>query len=121
MAKEASMSGVNVNLVQNDSAKPQGGGGHDINPKFPERELRTHGFISIALGFSFALTLCILFILFRLAATAPLGLENWVNHFWPNFFITFLVGFICGTLVAMIYNVLIFHRLNVFGADSNRD
>lgn len=109
-----------LNLGQ-ASPTPGGGGGHDIDAQFPARQLQSHGFIALAFGFALALTLSIFFIIFKFIRPVPFGLENWLDKPWPNLAITFLIALVVGTLIAAIYNMLIFHRLNMFGLGRHMD
>jgi len=104
-----------------DGSSAGGGGGPDVENRFPERVLRSHGFLALAFGFALGLTLMIFFGLFRLMKAPPLGLEAWIAKVHPNLWFTFLMGFIGGTLISAIYNFLIFRRLNLFGLDRNLD
>jgi hypothetical protein len=107
--------------VQPDEGTGKGGGGPDEDTRFSSVQLRSHGFISIAFGIAFGLTLMIFFGLFALLKqNAPFGLyESWVIHTNPNLWYTFLIGLIAGILLSAIYNFLIFRRLNLFGLDRN--
>lgn len=107
--------------IQADEEAGKGGGGPDEDTRYPQRTLRSHGFLSIAFGFALGLTLVIFFALFRIYDQPPFGLKDWVARAHPNLWFTFLGGFIGGTLVAAIYNLLIFKRINLFGLDRNMD
>jgi ABC-type Fe3+ transport system permease subunit len=97
------------------------GGGPDVDDHYPERTLRSHGFLAVAFGCALGLTLMIFFGLFALLKqNTPFGLyESWVIHTNPNLWYTFIIGLIAGILLSAIYNFLIFRRLNLFGLDRN--
>ena len=104
-----------------DEGTGLGGGGPDEDPRFPTRTLRSHGFISLAFGFALGLTFMIFFGLFRIFGAPTTVLESFVAEVNPNLWYSFLSGFIGGTLISAIYNLLIFQRLNLFGLDRNLD
>jgi len=68
-----------------DGSSAGGGGGPDVENRFPERVLRSHGFLALAFGFALGLTLMIFFGLFRLMKAPPLGLEAWIALTNPRF------------------------------------
>lgn len=100
-------------------AKP--GGGPDEDFRFPSRQLQSHGFFALAFGFALGLTFMILFGLFCLFGTPIPGLKDWIAKVHPNLWLSFLIGFVAGTLISAIYNLLMFRRLNLFGLDRNMD
>ena len=102
-----------------EGAEP--GGGPDDDSRFPARTLRSHGFLALAFGFALGLTFMIFFGLFSLMNEPPFNLKDWIEHVNPNLWLTFLYGFIGGTLISATYNFLIFRRLNLFGLDRNVD
>ena len=104
-----------------DEKGSQGGGGPDDDSQFPERTLRSHGFLALAFGFALGLTFMIFFGFFRVFGAPGSGLNNFVSQVNPNLWLSFLYGFVGGTLISAIYNFLIFRRLNLFGLDRNMD
>ena len=97
------------------------GGGPDDNNQFPTRTLRSHGFLALAFGFAMGLTFVIFFFLFRITGAPTSDLARWVSSINPNLWFSFIFGLIAGTLLAGIYNFLIFRRINLFGLDRNLD
>ena len=97
------------------------GGGPDDDSRFPSRTLRSHGFLALAFGFALGLTFMVFFGLFHVFGTPGSGLANFVSQTNPNLWLSFLYGFLGGTLMSAIYNFLIFRRFNLFGTDRNMD
>jgi len=113
-----------MRLSLNIAADPtggKGGGGPDEDSRFPSRETQSQGFLALAFGFALGLTFMIFFGLFRLFGTPIPGLKDWIARVNPNLWLSFLIGFVGGTLISAIYNLLIFRRLNLFGLDRNMD
>ncbi len=107
--------------ISPESEGGRGGGGPDVDDRFPERTLRSHGFIAVAFGLALGLTAMICFALLRFMKGLPSGLKAWVTEVHPNLWFTFLVGFIGGILISAIYNFLLYKRINLFGLDRNLD
>lgn len=108
-----------LNISPEDLGKGGGGTSSDDDSQFPARTLRSHGFLALAFGFALGLTIIIFFGLFQVI-DPPGFLKAFVtdpNNLWRGF----LVGLIAGTLLAGIYNFLIFRRINLFGLDRNLD
>jgi hypothetical protein len=97
------------------------GGGTEDDPNFPRQALRSQGLLAIAFGFALGITFMIFFGIFnRLPELAPFV----EKAFWENFanlWFSFLYGFVCGTILAVIYNLLVLRRLNLFGLESSAD
>ncbi|MBD3287452.1 hypothetical protein GF337_01500 [candidate division KSB1 bacterium] len=117
-----------LNISPAGEGQGQGGGGPEDDSRFPERTMRSHGLLSIAFGIALGLTLMIFFFIFK--HYFPIfgdyidnasDLKNWVETTHPNLWITFLIGFIGGTLVSAIYNFLVFRKFNLFGTERNVD
>lgn len=99
-------------------AHDKSGGGPDDDFRFPERTLRSHGFVSMVFGFALGLTLVFFFLLFHWLGAPPVsGLDALVGNIHPNVWYVFLFGFVAGTVFAADYNFLLFRRLNVLGLD----
>ncbi|GEM_PF-1782360 len=97
------------------------GGGTEDDPNFPRQALRSQGLLAIAFGFALGITFMIFFAIFnRLPELAPFV----EKAFWTDFdhlWFSFLYGFVCGTILAVIYNLLVLRRLNLFGLESSAD
>ena len=97
----------------------QGGGGPEDEPRSRARTIQSNGFLVLAFGFALGLTLMLFFLLFRVFGAPFTDLTNFVQKINPNLWLSFLAGFIGGTLVSAIYNLLLFRRLTLFGLDKN--
>jgi hypothetical protein len=99
------------------------GGGTEDDPNFPRIALRSQGLLATAFGFAFGLTFMLFFAIFRVfGASNPQGtMARFVAEINPNLWLSFLYGFISGTVIAVVYNILVMRRLNLFGLESNAD
>jgi len=107
--------------ISPDEMGSRDGGGPEDDSRFPSLALRSHGFIALTFGFALGLTFMIFFGLFRLIGAPTTNLGYFVSRINPNLWLSFLYGFLGGTLISGIYNCLIFRRLNLFGQDRNLD
>jgi len=103
--------------VSPEESAPAGGGGPEDDPRFPRGGIRVQGYLSVAFGFALGLTflafLGILQIIQAPSAFAAFaGSDPWL---------TFIFGFIGGTLFSLVYNILVVRRLNLFGLESASD
>ena len=98
-----------------------GGRGPEDELRQRQVTLRTQGFLALAFGFALGVTVMILFCLFRIFGAPTISLESFVMQVHPNLWLGFLYGFIGGTLLAGIYNLLVVHELHLFGLESDQD
>ncbi|MDZ7288917.1 MAG: hypothetical protein ONB44_03985 [candidate division KSB1 bacterium] len=98
-----------------------GSGGGPEDPRSPQIVLRSQGLLALAFGFALGITFMIFFGIFRLFGAPAEALKEFVAHVNPNLWLSFLYGFIGGTVVAAIYNLLVVRRLNLFGLESSAD
>lgn len=99
----------------------RGGGGPDDPTRVSEFIQRSQGFLLLAFGFALGLCLMVFFGIFnRFGAPIP-AWQPFFNQVNPNLWLTFLYGFIGGTVVSGIYNILVVRRLNLFGLESSSD
>ncbi len=99
-------------------------GGTEDDPNFPRVVLRSQGLLATAFGFAFGLTFMLFFAFFRVfgAKANPNGtMARFVAEINPDLWLSFLYGFIAGTAIAVVYNILVMRRLNLFGLESNMD
>lgn len=97
-----------------------GGGGPEDDPRFPRIALRSQGLLTLAFGVALGIAFMIFFALLRWSTpTGPVA--EFVAHVNPNLWLSFLFGFVGGTVMAGIYNLLVLRRLNLFGLESNLD
>ncbi|MDZ7362577.1 MAG: hypothetical protein ONB46_17915 [candidate division KSB1 bacterium] len=92
-----------------------GSGGGDPpaedDPRFPRFGLRAQGLLAIAFGIALGLAFLLFYFILRVrAATFIDGLH--LTAWW-----SFVYGFIGGFVIAVIYNMLVLRRLNLFGLD----
>lgn len=83
--------------------------------------LRTQGLLALAFGFAMGATIVVLFCLFRLFGAPTAALANFVMQIHPNLWLGFLYGFVGGTLLAGIYNLLVVHEFHLFGLENDQD
>jgi hypothetical protein len=101
-----------------------GGGGPEGDPGYPRVALRAQGLLALAFGFALGIALVVLLWLLpwflQSSNNAP---PNNVKAFLDQllWWKVFLFGFIGGTLISAIYNMLVVRRLNLFGLESSVD
>jgi hypothetical protein len=83
--------------------------------------LRSHRLLALAFGFALGLTFVLLFFFFRIFGAPTADLQAFVSQINPNVWWSFLCGFVGGTVLAAVYNLLVVHHLNLFGLDSKAD
>jgi nitrate reductase gamma subunit len=103
---------------------PKGGGGPEEDPRYPENIERTQGLSIIAFGFAFGFAFLLFFGLVEVFL--PHGYSDTVIDFVysikPLIGIAFFVyGFICGVIIAAVYNTLVIRRLLISGIERGRD
>lgn len=103
--------------ISPDQGSATGGGGPEDDPRFAQRALRTQGFLTLAFGFAVGVA-CM--VLYGLIQGFGLANQTWLT-FLPGLGRSFLYGFIGGSIISGIYNLLALHRLNLFGLESNLD
>ena len=98
-------------------------GGRGPEDDFRKRQvsLRTQGLLALAFGFALGITVMVFFYVFRIFGAPTVGLESFVMQVHPNLWLGFLYGFIGGTLLASIYNLLVVHELHLFGLEGDQD
>lgn len=99
-----------------------GGGGPDDPTRVSQFILRSQGFLVLAFGFAIGLCLMVFFGIFNRFGAPPIaGLQAFVDKVNPNLWLTFLYGFVGGTVISGIYNILVVRRLNLLGLESTQD
>jgi len=83
--------------------------------------LRTQGFLALAFGLASGVTVVVVFYLLRMLGVPTASLRSLVMRDHPNLWLGFLYGFIGGTLLAGVYNLLVVHELHHFGLESDQD
>jgi len=77
--------------------------------------------LALAFGFALGVAFMALFWLIRTFGAPTGAVADFVRDLNPNLWLSFLFGFIGGTIAAAIYNFLVVRRLNLFGLDSSAD
>jgi hypothetical protein len=86
------------------------------DPHFPGSGLFTQGLVTLAFGLALGAAFMLLFWFVR-AFGAPTGkVADFVAEIHPNLWFSFLAGFVGGTLLSAIYNLLVQRRINLFGS-----
>ncbi len=116
--------------------KSGGGGGTDEHPGFPGIELRSHGIVVIVFGFAFGLASFFAYYILSFTKTAIVdhvgiqpslstelitAIDQLLDASLATALLFFVGGLVFGTMLAGLYNVLIFRRLNLFGIDRTLD
>jgi hypothetical protein len=107
--------------VAPEESTPKPGGGPEDDPGFPRVALRSQGLLTLAFGFALGVAFMLLFWFIRTFG-APIGaVADFVSQINPNLWLSFLYGFVGGTVMSAIYNYLVVRRLNLFGLESSAD
>jgi putative flippase GtrA len=101
---------------------PPGGGGPEGEGQSGNDIVRSHGLLSLAFGFALGVALLVLYLIIYLANLSPVILNMLPgSSLVADLIICFIVGFVCGTIISIIYNLLIVRRVNLFGIDRGLD
>lgn len=102
-----------------------GGGGPDDGARTLESAGgRSQGYLAVAFGLALGLTLMVFFGIFRAfpgLISEFRALQEFVAAVYPNLWLSFVFGFVGGTLISAIYNMLVVRRLNLFGLEYTHD
>ena len=111
-----------LNISPGHRTPPPGGGGPEGEGQSGNGVVRSHGVLSLAFGFAVGVALLVLYLIIYLAnlSTAVVNLLPGPSLLM-NLLICFVVGFVGGTIISVIYNLLIVRRLNLFGLDRGVD
>ena len=103
-------------------APPPGGGGPEGEGQSGNDIVRSHGVLSLAFGFAAGVALLLIYLIIYLGSLSA-AIVNLLpgSSLAFNLLICFVTGFVCGTIISVIYNLLIIRRLNLFGLDRNVD
>ncbi len=97
-----------------------GGGPEPGDPRSARIALRSQGLLTLAFGFALGIALIALFLLITWLRPTVM-LPTFSSDTLLNLLFLFLFGFISGTLISGIYNLLVVRRLNLFGLESSLD
>jgi hypothetical protein len=75
----------------------------------------------LAFGLALGVTFMLFFGLFRLVGAPSGTLSAFVADLRINLWMSFIYGFIGGLAIALVYNLLVVQRLNLFGLEGNAD
>jgi hypothetical protein len=111
-----------LNISPGKKTPPGGGGGPEGEGQSGNDINRSQGLLSLAFGFAFGIALLVFYLIIYLGNFSPVIL-NMIPGFslLIHLIICFVVGFICGTLISVIYNLIIVRRFNLFGVDRGVD
>lgn len=109
-----------------DETGGQGGGGPDDPTRVARFVIRSQGFLMLAFGIALGLTCMVFFEVFHILRESEFikpftGLQEFIKELNPNIWLSFAFGFVGGTVLSGIYNILVVRRLNLFGLESSRD
>lgn len=91
------------------------------DPRTPKIILRSQGLLALAFGFALGVTFMLFFGLFRLIGPPNTILQNFVASMQINLWMSFIYGFIGGSTIAVVYNILVVRRLSLFGLEGSAD
>ena len=95
-----------------------GGGGPDEDPRRAELSALTHGLVSLAFGFALGLTLLIFAAFLQLFKHSTNSiLQSLAPIINTNLLALFVIGLVAGTVIAGVYNMLVFRKNMLFGVD----
>lgn len=116
------MAGVNY-IAPEESGGGRGGGPED-NSRYPQIATKEQGFLAIAFGLALGLTLIILYLLLQIP-WLPESITKILPTFWGNILYTigvyFIGGLVIGSVLSVIYNLLLHKRFDLFGLDHSID
>ena len=113
-----------VNYISPTGSTGGTGGGPEDNSRYPQIAVKQQGFLAIAFGLALGLTLIVLYLLLRIPRL-PETFTLFMPTFWGNVFysiITYFVGgVIIGSVLSIIYNLLLHKRFDMFGIEHTMD
>jgi 4-amino-4-deoxy-L-arabinose transferase-like glycosyltransferase len=111
-----------LNIAAGKGSGDPGGGGPEGEGQSGNDIVRSHGILSLAFGFALGIALLVLYLIIYLANLSPVILNMLPgSSLLVHLVICFVVGFVCGTLISIIYNLIIIRRFNLFGIDRGVD
>ena len=112
-----------INYISPESSGSKGVGPED-NARYPQIAAKEQGFLAIAFGLALGLTLIILYLLLRIP-NLPDSIAGLLPTFWGNTIYTigvyFIGGLIIGSVLSIIYNLLLHKRFDLFRLDHSID
>ncbi len=96
----------------------RGGGGPDEDPRRAEQSVLTHGLVSLAFGFALGLTLLLFWAFLQLFRNSSNTIAKQFNSVAiADWWVLFIIGLVLGTVIAGVYNMLVFRKNMLFGVD----
>ena len=96
------------------------GGGPEGNSSRSMASLGSQGLLALAFGFALGLTFVIIYFVFKLSFF-PEQISGLLPELASgdllNAIYYFLFGLVPGTILSMVYNILVLRRLNLFGIE----
>lgn len=108
-------------ISPDEGSSSSGGGLPDDPTRDPGLVRRSQGFLAIAFGLALGLCLMVFFGIFHIYHAPIDGWEPFFSLVTPNLWLTFLYGFVGGSLIAGFYNMLVIRRLQFFGLVNKSD
>lgn len=109
-----------VNYISPGAVAGGTGGGPEDNARYPQIAAKEQGFLAIAFGLALGLTLIVLFLLLRIPYL-PDSLTGILPIFWGSILysigVYFISGLVIGSVLSVIYNLLLHKRFDLFGLD----
>ena len=113
-----------INYISPDEFASGKGVGPEDNSLYSKFAAKQQGFVAIAFGFALGLTLIVLFLLLQIPYL-PDAITGILPVFWGNILysigVYFISGLIIGSVLSVIYNLLLHKRLDLFGLDHSMD
>jgi hypothetical protein len=113
-----------IKYIAQEEGTGRTGGGPEADAGYPQTVAKQQGFLAIAFGLALGLTLIILYLILRIP-TIPVSIAGILPTFWASVFLSivlyFTSGLIIGTVIGVIYNLLLYKRFNLFGLDHTLD
>lgn len=123
--------------TEGEKASGKGGNGPEDDARNAVNALRSYGLIALYFGFATGFAFLLMYILIHaVEPSGPLaalfinrlndagtaqGVALFSADYFRNLGIVFLMGLVMGSVIAMIYNLLVVRRINLFGLESSMD
>lgn len=91
------------------------------DPNFTGVLMRSQGLLTLAFGFALGVTFMLLFWFVATFGSPTGAVQQFLSQVNPNLWLSFAIGFLGGTVLAGIYNLLTVRQLNIFGLESSLD
>lgn len=113
-----------INYISPDESGGGKGVGPEDNTRYTQIAAKQQGFLAIAFGLALGLTMVIIYLLLQIP-TLPLSMAGLLPTFWGSsiysIVVYFVGGLIIGSVLSIIYNLLLTKRFDLFGIDHTMD